>query len=196
MARPKEFDPKAALTAAMEKFWEGGYEATSLVDLTECMGVQKASLYATYGDKRRLFMTALSQYMDQHYAVLVTEIERAPSVRDFLRDGLLHWMREAATKDSARGCFCVNTAVELGPRDPEIAKMLALHARRVEDTITAAIVRAQTTGEVRTDIDARTAARFIYVHLYGLSAAGKGCFNAANLEPVVEMAMTVLDPRK
>jgi TetR/AcrR family transcriptional repressor of nem operon len=105
-------------------------------------------------------------------------------------------MREAATKDSARGCFCVNTAVELGPRDPEIAKMLALHARRVEDTITAAIVRAQTTGEVRTDIDARTAARFIYVHLYGLSAAGKGCFNAANLEPVVEMAMTVLDPRK
>src|SRR5436190_13827735 len=189
MARPKEFDPQTALTAAMEKFWEGGYEATSLVDLTECMGVQKASLYATYGDKRNLFITALAQYQDTNFQSFVTGLEQATSVRAYLREGLMHWMREAATRDSARGCFCVNTAVELGPRDPEIAKMLAVHSRRVEEALATAILRAQTTGEVRADIDAHIAARFLYVHLFGLSAAGKGCFNAAHLEPVVDMAM-------
>src|SRR5436190_22147629 len=111
MARPKEFDPQTALTAAMEKFWEGGYEATSLVDLTRCMGVQKASLYATYGDKRKLFITALTQYQEQHYQELLVGLRNATSVREFLREALLYWMREAASKDSARGCFCVNTAV-------------------------------------------------------------------------------------
>jgi AcrR family transcriptional regulator len=88
----------------MEKFWEGGYEATSLVDLTECMGVQKASLYATYGDKRKLFITALAQYQDTNFAAFVTGLEQATSVREYLREGLMHWMREAATRDSARGC--------------------------------------------------------------------------------------------
>jgi TetR/AcrR family transcriptional repressor of nem operon len=179
MARPKEFDPQTALTAAMEQFWEGGYEATSLVDLTKCMGVQKASLYATYGDKRKLFITALAQYQEQHFTEFQTGIRSAASVREFLREVLLYWMREAASKDSARGCFCVNTAVELGPRDPEIAKMLATHARRVEDELATALARAQAMGEVRADRDPRLLARFLYVHIYGLSAAGKGCFNAA-----------------
>jgi len=193
MARPKEFDPQIALTAAMEKFWESGFDATSLVDLTHCMGVQKASLYATYGDKRKLFITALAQYQDFHFAQATVAFDSATSVRECLRQTLLLWMSEAATKDSARGCFCVNTAVELGPRDPEIANMLAVHSRRFEDLIAAALERAKAQGEVRADLDAQTAARFLYVTIYGLSAAGKGCFSAAKLEPVVEMAMSVLD---
>jgi TetR/AcrR family transcriptional repressor of nem operon len=193
MARPKEFDPQTALTAAMEKFWESGYDATSLVDLTECMGVQKASLYATYGDKRKLFITALAQYQDAHYEAAAVSLPEAPSVRTWLRESLLYWMREAATKDSARGCFCVNTAVELGPRDPEIARMLAVHSRRFEELIAVGLERAKASGEVRADLDTQTAARFMYVTVYGLSAAGKGCFSAAKLEPVVDMAMSVLD---
>lgn len=193
MARPKEFDPQTALTAAMEKFWESGYDATSLVDLTECMGVQKASLYATYGDKRKLFITALVRYQDAHYEAAAVSLPEAPSVRAWLRETLLFWMREAASKDSARGCFCVNTAVELGPRDPEIARMLAVHSRRVEELIAVGLERAKASGEVRADLDTQTAARFMYVTVYGLSAAGKGCFTAAKLEPVVDMAMSVLD---
>lgn len=193
MARPKAFDPHVALMAAMEKFWECGYEATSLVDLTRCMGVQKASLYATFGDKRKLFMAALAQYQDFHFAQFEREIQAAPSLRQFLRDTLMIWMREAASRNSARGCFCVNTAVELGPRDPEIAKMLTLHAHRVERTMAEALDRAKAQGEVRADLDTQVAARHLYVTLYGLSAAGKGCFSATKLEPVVDMALSVLD---
>ncbi len=194
MARPKTFDPRIALQAAMEKFWESGYEATSLVDLTECMGVQKASLYATWGDKRKLFMAALNQYQDLHFERFSKGLAEATSVRAFLRDALILWMREAATRDTARGCFCVNTAVELGPRDPEIAKMLTLHSIRVEQVIAQALERARLAGEVRQDLDATTAARFLYVTIYGLSAAGKGCYSAAKLEPTVDLAMSVLDP--
>lgn len=194
MSRPKEFDPQIALLAAMEKFWESGFETTSLVDLTECMGVQKASLYATYGDKRQLFISALKQYQEFHFSEFVKTIAEAPSVRECLRQALLLWMREAATQESARGCLCVNTAVELGPRDPEIARMLATHARRVETVMAQALDRAKLAGEVRMDLDTLVASRFLYVTVFGLSVAGKGCLTADKLEPVIDMAMTVLDP--
>lgn len=195
MARPKEFDPHVALTAAMEKFWENGFDATSLVDLTECMGVQKASLYATYGDKRTLFIKALTQYQDHHFEKFQRELEVAASVREYLRNTLLLWMREAATRERARGCFCVNTAVELGPRDPEIAKMLTAHSKRCVDAIAKGLERGKSMGEFRLDLDTQVAARSIYVLVYGVSAAGKGCFTAEELEPVIDREMASLDRR-
>ena len=96
MARPKEFDPQTALTAAMEKFWESGFEATSLVDLTQCMGVQKASLYATYGDKRTLFVSALAQYQDYQTR---REIERNAAADNAAEQESLREARTDSTGD-------------------------------------------------------------------------------------------------
>ena len=82
MGRPKEFDPDVALSAAMERFWEGGFEATSLSDITASTGVQKASLYATYGDKRQLFLTALSRYQAEGLARLQATFAAHATARD------------------------------------------------------------------------------------------------------------------
>ena len=62
VARTKEFDPEAALRAALELFWERGYEATSMADLVGHMGVARASIYATFGGKRALYLKALDRY--------------------------------------------------------------------------------------------------------------------------------------
>jgi len=61
MARPREFDLNEALQAAMLLFWERGYEATSIDDLLQQMGINRASLYGTFGQKRELFLKALRQ---------------------------------------------------------------------------------------------------------------------------------------
>ena len=62
MARPKEFDPETAAQEAMEAFWERGYAATSVNDLLEEMGLNRGSLYGTFGDKKQLFLAALEKY--------------------------------------------------------------------------------------------------------------------------------------
>src|SRR5262245_35751076 len=85
MSRPKSFSPDSALDAAMQAFWEKGYGATSLTDLTERMGVQKASLYGTFGDKRALFLAALGRYQDQGYERLRAALERPGPVRALVR---------------------------------------------------------------------------------------------------------------
>ena len=65
MARPREFDEATALEAAIECFWHRGYEATSVRDLADKMGISGPSLYNAYGDKRALFAQALEHYVDQ-----------------------------------------------------------------------------------------------------------------------------------
>ena len=75
MPRPKAFDPDDVLHKAMQVFWERGYEATSMQDLVDCMGINRFSLYSTFGDKHQLFLAALARYRDKVVARLVDELE-------------------------------------------------------------------------------------------------------------------------
>src|SRR6185295_14348282 len=70
MARPKAFDPDTAAQEAMETFWERGYNATSVNDLLAEMGLNRGSLYGTFGDKKQLFLAALDKYQDQNVAMI------------------------------------------------------------------------------------------------------------------------------
>ena len=87
MARPKGFDEETALAAALEVFWEKGFEATSVQDLTERMGIQKASLYNTFGDKRALFVRALDAYSTDTIAWYrqILDLDRPGTVREAFR---------------------------------------------------------------------------------------------------------------
>src|SRR5271163_2327204 len=73
--RPKEFDESAALDAAMDCFWQDGYEATSVRDLAGRMGITGASLYNAFGDKRSLFREVLQRYADRSTRERIVRLE-------------------------------------------------------------------------------------------------------------------------
>ena len=82
MARPREFDEHQALTAAMQQFWERGYEATSLSDLTRAMGIQRPSLYGAFGGKESLFQAAIELYAKNSLTFIRKKLgKRPPSAR-------------------------------------------------------------------------------------------------------------------
>jgi TetR/AcrR family transcriptional repressor of nem operon len=195
MARPKEFDPDVALGAAMEAFWEHGFDATSLSDITAATGVKKASLYATYGDKRRLFITALSRYQEEGLERLRIGLAGGGTVRESLQAIFSGAVKECASKDRARGCLCVNTAVELGPRDEEISAMLLLHSRRMTALLADTLERGKQQGEFAPGLDTQVIARFLLVTLFGITVGGKTGFSARKLDEVVAAALSVLDAR-
>ena len=75
MARPREFDETIALEAAIECFWQRGYEATSVRDLADKMGISAPSLYNAYGDKHALFVQALERYLDHSTRARIKRLE-------------------------------------------------------------------------------------------------------------------------
>ncbi|UUZ94526.1 TetR/AcrR family transcriptional regulator [Paenibacillus sp. P25] len=85
MVRKREFDEDQALDSALKLFWQKGYEATSLSDLTSGMGIQRPSIYAAFGDKKELFEAALRKYTRTHASEVRAKLQSSSSVKEAFR---------------------------------------------------------------------------------------------------------------
>lgn len=115
MGRPRTFDEKEVLLAAMNAFWTKGYAATSMKDLTGAMGISGPSIYAAFGDKRELYLKTIDRYADVDGCAPIVAFEEAETVEDAVR-GFLREVVYYSTHDDGtpRGCFlasCVATTV-------------------------------------------------------------------------------------
>lgn len=193
MARPKEFDVDKALDAAMETFWEKGYEATSVCDLTERMGVQKASLYGTFGDKRQLFLAALTKYARDDHRELKQHFAGAQSVKRAFRELFAEIVQHTTSERPQSGCFCVNAATELAQHDAEVAALLDQHFRAVERVLKAAIERGQVAGEIKARVEAGPVAKHLTVTLLGMAVASKLGAGERRISDSARVALSLLD---
>jgi TetR/AcrR family transcriptional repressor of nem operon len=194
MARPREFDEEKVLAAVLETFRERGFEATSLADLTGCTRLHKGSLYGAFGDKRRLFRTALERYQAESLADLARDLSAGPSPRAALRAYFGRVVERCAAKSGPQGCLCVNSAVELAPRDDELARLLRKHFERVEALFQDAVERGQARREFARGLDAAAAGRFLSTLLQGLAVLARMRPSRARLVDVVEVGLAALDP--
>lgn len=192
MARPREFDEDQALAAALETFWERGYDGTSLTDLTERMGLQKGSLYGAFGDKRQLYLSALARYQDRGLEELASELA-VGSPREALRRYFGGVVEHASSKHGPRGCLCVNTAVELAPHDEDVARSLRKHGERIEALFQELVERGQARREFAAALEPRAAGRYLATLLLGLGVLAKTRPGRARLEDVVRVGLGALE---
>ncbi|NNG05751.1 MAG: TetR/AcrR family transcriptional regulator, partial [Inquilinus sp.] len=144
----KQFDTEDALTKAMQAFWARGYEATSVQDLVDRMGINRGSLYASFGDKRALFILALRHYDAIHRTAWVarlveTRTPKAAVVAAF--DEVIAAVLDGGSRD---GCLLVNTALELSPHDDEIAAIVATALSETEAFFRDRINAGRENGEI------------------------------------------------
>ncbi|MFC9487353.1 TetR/AcrR family transcriptional regulator [Streptomyces hydrogenans] len=194
MARTKEFDPEAALQAALDLFWARGYEATSMADLVEHLGIGRASIYATFGNKHELYLKALDRYLETRDPRLVEELSAPgpalPAVRALVR----RFAAEATAEgERLRGCLVTNSAAELGPHDPVVARRVELSWEQIETLLYAALTRARAQGELPADRDPRTLSRMLLVLLQGIRVVGKASTDPARVRDAAEETLRLLD---
>ena len=191
MARTKEFDRERALERAMQVFWVKGYTATSLDDLLEATGIGRQSLYDTFGSKRELFGEAIHRYIDrsaESHACIATSESPRRAIRE-----MFEAIIDEGPASQRRGCFGVNTTVELAPHDPDIAKLIAARQRALEDHLYAGLERAKQLGELPRGKDSRGLARFLIGALQGLRVAATADPGAPGLRDIVRFTLAALD---
>ncbi|MFE3452815.1 TetR/AcrR family transcriptional regulator [Nonomuraea sp. NPDC059194] len=191
MGRPKEFDPDQALRKAMELFWRRGYAATSMSDLVRHLGIGRASIYATFGGKRELYLRAYDRYLAQGIDIEGSLSAPGPAL-PAVRDLVMRFADEAAHDTEHRGCLVVNTAVELAPHDEDMARRVQAHWDRVETALAAALTRAREQGELGDGQDPRALSRFLLTVLQGLHVVGKASNDPARLRDSATQALRVL----
>lgn len=188
MARTKEFDQDAILRAAMDLFWRKGYEATSMQDLVDHLGIGRGSIYATFGSKHELYLLALDRYAEDCDVLALEQLSRPgpalPAVREFV-EGFL-----ASALTDSRGCMITNTAVEC-PRDPDLARRVESNWNGLETVIAGALMRARAQGELASDKDPRALARFLVTLVQGLRVLAK-VPDERRMRDAVAQALTLL----
>ncbi|MFU1886279.1 TetR/AcrR family transcriptional regulator [Bacillus wiedmannii] len=173
MARLREFDEEKALDAAMQLFWEKGYAATSLSDLTAKMEIQKPSLYSAFGDKEGLFEAALRRYTNLHAANIRTKLQNEQSVKEAIRTFFENIVEEEYKKEFSKGCFCINTMVELAPHNEKFEVLTREHQMYLAVVFQELITKGIRSGELQSDLNAKAVAQTLVTSLIGLTVLMK-----------------------
>lgn len=193
MARPREFDEVTALEAAIECFWQRGYEATSVRDLASKMGLSPPSLYNTYGDKHALFVQALERYLDHSTRARIERLEKSLPPKQAIRRFIEEIIERSVNDRERRGCFLINSAVEVAPHDRELSVLIADRLAEIEFFFRRSIKAAQAKGHVPRDRIAKDLARLLLGVLLGIRVLARSKPERALLEGVARPALALLD---
>lgn len=168
MARTKEFNEDKALDKAIEIFWHKGYNGTSAQDLVTHLGLSRSSLYDTFGDKQKLFSKSLKRYQQQNQDVVKDLLDKSDNIKETLHDIFKQAVLESLEDRITKGCFMVNSSVELAMHDEEIAKIVKNNSQTMEEVFTNAVKKGQELGQISKQQDARVLARFIFNNYSGI----------------------------
>ncbi|KIQ21808.1 TetR family transcriptional regulator [Flavobacterium sp. MEB061] len=168
MARTKEFNEDQALDKAIEIFWHKGYNGTSAQDLVTHLGLSRSSLYDTFGDKQKLFAQSLLRYQKQSQDQVIKLLDESENVKETLHDIFKQAIIESLEDRITKGCFMVNSSVELAMHDEEIGKIVKNNSQTMEEVFTKAVQKGQAAGHISKATDARVLSRFIFNNYSGI----------------------------
>lgn len=186
--RPRGFDEDAALDAAMRLFWEQGYDATGVADLTKAMGITPPSLYAAFGGKEELFRRAVDRYVAGPARHLAEALMR-PTAREVAGDLLRGMVALAAGEGAPHGCMIVQGALATSNRSRAARDDLAARRRQGEALLAARFAQAAP-AELPAGQDPAAVARYVFAVSFGLAVQAAGGATAAELHEAVDVALS------
>jgi TetR/AcrR family transcriptional repressor of nem operon len=192
MAGVKQFDRKEVLANAQAVFWSRGYEATSIQDLVDATGINRGSLYGTFGDKLGLFLAVIDHYLETIATPMMAELAN-PDPRAAIAGMFAALIRRNSDPAFPRGCLITNTSLECPVSGDTIARKIAEAMGQQETAIYRVLHRAQSAGSLAASRDARALARFFLGVAQGLNVVNKAVADPEILRDMVRIAMSVWD---
>ncbi len=193
MARPRQFDEATALDAAIQCFWSRGYEATSVRDLSQAMGINGPSLYNAFGDKRALYLRALDHYVERGFCDRArrceTELPPRAAIGAFFDEIVALSLGDVQRK----GCLVVNAALEVAPHDPEFQLALAAVLSDMEAFFLRCVQAGQAAGTITAAVPAADLARTLLGLLMGLRVLARARPEPELLRGMVRPVLALLD---
>lgn len=189
MGRHRSFDTEHALEQAMLLFWERGYEATSMADLSTAMGLKPPSIYSAFGNKEALFERCTDHYIQYIAAYAVRALEEEPTVAKALRRYVSEAIEAFCTDDRPKGCLLISGATNCGIASAGAQNLLIEHRGASEIMIANRIQRGIVDGDMPTTTDTGLLSKYIAVVIQGLAAQARDGATSAALHTVAALAL-------
>jgi len=191
--RPRAYDTDTAIAQAMGAFWQFGYSATSLDQLSDATDMNRPSLYAAFGDKRALYLQTLDRYTERSKEgiakALDPQLSLAEGLQRFYDSALASYLPSG---DPARGCYLIGTAVTEALGDEEVRTRLASALREFEEMVAERIQQARDDGELDATADPQALAMIALAVLYSMAIRSRAGESRAVLKSVVATAIDLI----
>ena len=185
--RPKEFDEKKALQAAMEVFWKRGYHNASCDELLDAMGINAGSMYATFGGKRALYEKAFDVYCQTGFASVLKILNGTGSPLENVRQVVSMWGNM-----DCKGCMVFNTVAEPGEQSKELGKIARKVVGRLRKELEKKLTAAKDVGELGKNADPKELAAFLVNTAQGLNVSVHTGVGKESIRGVVNTTLAVL----
>jgi TetR/AcrR family transcriptional regulator, transcriptional repressor for nem operon len=193
MPRNKAFSEETALEKAMQVFWKKGYHATSMEDLVTAMGINRASLYDTFGDKKQLYIAALQHFQKdsqrQNTNILT---QKAGSPRAQLAAILNHQLEQSLQDAEQKGCMIANATAEMALLDEDVCRFVTQNKCAVEALFEQLIADGQAQGEFFQHISPPYGAAFLVNFLNGMRVVAKTKPDPPTMRESLALALSAL----
>ena len=193
MPRVKLFDENEVLSKATELFWEKGYHATSIQDLVNHLGINRGSLYDTYGGKKELFYKAFQLYRTNNCNGITTFFKNQKDVKKGFRALFEMGIIESISDKDKKGCFVVNTTTELIPGENELLEILQENKKILEGLFYNFLLKGQQSGEISKSKNIKTISHLFYTFFSGLKVVAKVQTEPKELLNSVDEILMLLD---
>lgn len=193
MPKTKQFDIDEALQKAKELFREKGYNGTSMGELVKATGLNRSSLYDTFGDKHSLYIQSLQHYQKEMQDSLAEQLKKMDSPRKKIRQLFHHTVQQILKDPRRKGCFMVNATTELANLDKEIEQLASTNLENMEQQFYQWVKEGQDMGEINKTHSPKALARFLFNSFSGLRVTGQTKPDKATLEDIVKVTLAALD---
>jgi len=188
IGRPRAFQKVEALDSAMKVFWRKGYQGTSLSDLTRAMGINRPSLYATFGSKESLFKQSLDRYVEGPAGYVQNALEK-PTARAAVEALMLGAVNVTTDRKNPRGCLMLQGAMTCGGETEAVRRDINARLSAGEKAIRRRLRRAQKEGDLVSDVDAGALARYVVTVVRGIGVQAASGASREELRKVVLIAL-------
>ena len=193
MARPVEFDENKVLTNAMEQFWREGYEASSVQKLLDCTGINRGTLYNSFGDKDTFFKSCVDQYskiIDKQIENSVKNLKLNPwdAISAYFEETVLN----ISNRHRSMGCLLVNSLCESINYDKEMKKIVRGSLSSIRKAIVARLKEAQSKGKLRKGVAVEFAADVLMNTLHGVRVNSRDGKNSRQLKELIAYSIDTL----
>ena len=168
MARPAEFVREEVLDKAMEVFWRTGYSGTSVTDLVKATSLKPGSLYGAFSSKRGLFMEVIDTYTNRGLKNVKSCLGSTDNPLDAIHLFFDHFCTDLAGDEIGKGCFVINTLLELATEDDEIRIRITDYLNSIESEFASTLEKARAAGQISADKDPASLAKFLMTGIWGM----------------------------
>lgn len=188
------FKPDDALDHAINVFCAKGYCGASLDDLTKAMGINRPSLYSTFGNKHNLYLEVIRRYSETLGGEPAVAFFDAPDIKKAVAAFLDTTIHIVTAANRPRGCLIANVACDDAAEDEQVRTILAEMFSNAEQAFTARMAQARDTEELPDGFDPGRTARLALSASHSLAIRARIGASRSELEQISQDFMDLLFP--